>query len=153
MVMQLTHDSRLALSRARFFLEKANASSAESRVEFEAFLEAAIVFARAAVHRFKSKHGKHQNWKEWWDGLSNDPAVNLFRVERNWILKDAPPKIGQKVFVPSIGLGGAQGATNVPASAAEFYYFEDPSTPATATVGRHLDTLANLLADAKRRFT
>ena len=40
--MVLTGDSRHALSRARLFLEKAQTCSGEARVDFEAFLEAAI---------------------------------------------------------------------------------------------------------------
>lgn len=150
--MQVTHDSRSALSRARFFLEKADASPAESRVEFEACLEAAIVFARAAVHRFQSMHEKHPQWKDWWDGLSSNPAVNFFRVERDWILKEAPPKVGQNVFVPCIDLRGEVRGQHIPVRAAEFYYFEDPATPATTTVARHLETVANLLAQAEQRF-
>jgi len=152
-LIQLTHDSRSAISRAAFFLEKAKASAPESRVEFEAFLEAAIVFARAALHRFKSKHEKHRNWRRWWEDLLADPAVNFFRVERDWILKEASPKIGQKIFLPSIGPGGAPEGAYAPASAAEFYYFEDPQTPATLTVERHLDALVKTLADAEQRFT
>ena len=151
--MQLTQDSRSAISRARFFLERASASSADDRVEFEAFLEAAIVFARAAVHRFNSRYGKHPDWKEWWDGLSKNPAMNFFRMERDLILKEAPPQIGQKVFAPFIGPGGSQDEWYVPAIADEFYYFEDPGTPATFTVAKHLDALATLLSEAERRFT
>ncbi len=150
--MQLTHDSRSALLRAEFFLARANTAPPDSRVEFEAFLEAAIIFARAAVHRFKSKYEKHPKWKDWWEGLSSDPSVNFFRVERDWLLKEAPPKIGQKVFLPSFSLSGAHGPAYVPASAGEFYYFEDPGTPATVTVARHLGALANVLAEGERLF-
>jgi hypothetical protein len=121
-------------------------------VEFEAFLEASIVFARSAVHRFKSKHGKHAGWKQWWDGLLNDPAVNFFRTERDWILKQASPRIGQRVFAPFIGPGGAQASAHEPTSASEFYYFENPDTPATDTIDRHLSRLAALLDDAERLF-
>ena len=151
--MQLTHDSRSALSRARFFLERAQTSLADSRVEFEAFLEASIIFARAAVHRFNAKHEKHPAWKKWWNGLSGNPAAEFFRVERDWLLKEAPPKIGQKVFGPFIGPGGTQEQAYTPEKADEFYYFEDPGTSATATVAKHLDALATLLADAERQFT
>jgi hypothetical protein len=94
----VTLESRSALSRAKLFLDKAQVTPADHRVEFEAFLEAAIIYARTAVHRFKSLHEKHAKWKPWWDGLGSDPAVNFFRVERDWILKEASPKIHQKVF-------------------------------------------------------
>lgn len=122
-------------------------------MEFEAFLEASIVFARAAVHRFQTKHQKHPAWKQWWDSLKGNPAAEFFRTERNWLLKDAPPKIGQKVFLPFLGHGGNQELARAPAKAAELYYFEDPGTPATVTVARHLDALAILLARGEQQFT
>jgi hypothetical protein len=124
-----------------------------ARVEFEAFLEAAIVFARAAVHRFKAKHEKHPAWKQWWTSLSGNAAVEFFRIERDWLLKEAPPKIGQKVFAPFIGPKGTSEPGYTPEKADEFYFFDDPDTPATATVARHLDAIATLLADAERLFT
>jgi hypothetical protein len=49
-------------------------------------------------------------------------------------------------------IGVAQSDAYVPAKAAEFYYFERPDTPATVTVARYLDTLADLIADAEHRF-
>ncbi len=150
--MQVTHDSRSAISRANFFLGLAEAAPPESRVEFEAYLEAAIVFARAAVHRFQSKHKKHPQWKSWWNALLKDASVNFFRAERDWILKEGAPKIGQKVFGAFIGPGEESSEGYVPARATEFYYFEDPDIPATETVRRHLDALAKLLADAEPRL-
>ncbi|HEY9444772.1 MAG TPA: hypothetical protein VIQ25_16185 [Gemmatimonadales bacterium] len=120
---------------------------------FEAYLEASIVFARAAVHRLKAKHEKHPAWKQWWDSLSGNQAVEFFRTERDWLLKEAPPKVGQRVFMPFIGHGGTGEPAYVPVRAAEFYYFETPGTPATDTVAKHLDALATLLTDGERQFT
>jgi hypothetical protein len=151
--MQLTHDSRSALSRAKFFLEQAQSSPADARVEFEAFLEASIVFARAAVHRFQAKYEGHPAWKQWWNSLAGNPAVEFCRTERDCLLKEAPPKIGQRIFMPSIGPGGTHVPAYEPAKAAEFYYFDEPGTPATVTVENHLTALANLLTDGERRFT
>lgn len=149
MTIRLTHESRSAVSRARFFLDKAKACPVEARVDFEAFLEAAIVFARAAVHRLKSEHKGHAKWKVWWDGLRGNPAVEFFRAERNWILKEAPPKLGGKIFAPSVG---SATPSNSPVRAAELYYFDDPSVPATATVEGHLKDLEAQLAEGERRF-
>jgi hypothetical protein len=145
----LTLESRHALSRATFFLEKAKACSADARVDFESYLEAVIVFSRAAIHRLKTKHEHHPDWRSWWDSLRGDPSVDFFRTERDWILKEAPPKIGQKVYVPSIG---SDRPSYVPVHAREFYYFEGPDVPATDTVEKHLKTLEKLLAEAERRF-
>jgi hypothetical protein len=149
MAIKLTHESRSAISRARFFLEKAKTCPVDARVDFEAFVEAAIVFARAAVHRLQSRHEKHAQWKEWWNGLRGFPSIEFFRTERDWILKEAAPKIGQKIFAASVG---STEPSHSPATAAELYYFDDPSIPATITVERHLDDLEKRLADAERLF-
>ncbi len=117
MATSLTHESRQALSRAQFFVEKAKECSGDAQVDFEAYIEAAIVFARAAVHRLKTKYERHPDWKDWWDSLRGDPAVEFFRTERDWILKEAPPKIGQKAFVAS---AGSTQPTYTPAYAREF---------------------------------
>ena len=138
----MKHESRHPLSRAEFFLDRAKSCPADARVDFEAFLEACIVFARAAVHRFQAKYQTQPGWKVVWDSWASEPAVEFFRKERDWILKEAPPKIGQKAFVGSAG----------PSMAAGYYYYDGPEIPATATVERHLATLVTLLTDAERAF-
>lgn len=148
----LIHDSRSALSKARFFLEKAASAAPNQRVEFEAYLEAAIVFGRAAVHRFKTLHRGHPDWKSWWDSLLRDETMVFFRDERNWILKEGPPKFGQKIWMPSIGPGGEHIPAEPVASAAALYYFTDPAIPATTTVERHVLELERLLQEAEARF-
>jgi hypothetical protein len=146
-------NSRSALSRARFFLEKAKECPADARVDCEAFLEASIVFARAAMHRIQARYRKHQNWKVWWDSLLDDPSVAFFREERDLILKEASPEVGQKIFMPSIGPSGADIPAPRPYRASEFYYFETPDVEATATVETHLIALERLLVDAEERFS
>ena len=134
---------RHAISRARFFLNLAKQCPIEERDEFEAYLEASIVFARTALHRLKSEHERHSNWEPWWNGLLYDPAVVFFRNERNWILKEGPPKFGQ-----IIREGGPPTCT-----AAELYYYENPQIPATDTVKKHLDAAEALLIEAKSCFS
>lgn len=145
--MRVTPESRHPLFRARFFLEKAKACPPDARVDFEAFLEASIVFARAVVHRLKTKYDRHRNWKAVWDSWAQQPAVQFFREERDWILKEAPPKLGQKIFVASVG---SSEPTAAPSSAAGFYYYDDPQVPATATVEVHLASLEILLTEAEK---
>lgn len=147
--MQVTPESRHALSRTRFFLEKAKACRPDERVDLEALLEASIVFARAAIHRFKTKYERHPSWKAVWDSWAKQPAVQFFRQERDWILKQAAPKLGQKIFVASVG---SSQPTAVPRSAADLYYYEDPEIPAIATVEGHLVSLEGLLTEAEQAF-
>ncbi len=145
----VTHESRTALERAQFFLDKANACRADERVEFEAYLEASIVFARSALHRFKARFQSHPGFKNWWDSLLGDSAVTFARVQRDWILKDASLKIGQKGFAASVS---SDAPSWQPTKAGDFYYFEGPSIPATETVARHLEALKSLLIEAEQRF-
>ncbi len=100
------------------------------------------MFARAALHRLKSRYGSHPEWKAWWDGLLANQSVEFFRDERNWILKEGPPRIGQIVR-----LGGPR-----PELAQELYHYEEIGITATSTVERHLDELAKLISEAEVRF-
>lgn len=138
----MTLPARHAISRAWFFLEKACACSVEERNACEAFMEAAIVFARAALHRAQALHGNHPAWPAWWRSLEKDPAVQFFRVERDWLLKEAPPRVGQ-----IIRFGGSEAARAV-----DFYYFENPQTPATETIWRHLESFETALINAEQSF-
>ncbi len=79
--------------------------------------------------------------KAWWDSLRGNPAIEFFRVERDFILKEGPPKVGQIVRL---------GPT--PLKAEELYYYEDPTVPATATVERHLNAMEKIVTDAENRF-
>lgn len=134
---------RHAISRARFFLNLAKRCSVEKRDEFEAYLEASIIFGRAALHRLQSEHRRKSNWKQWWKGLLTNSAVIFFRDERNWILKESPPKIGQKII-----LGGSPTTM-----ASELYYYENPQIPATDTVEKHLNAVEVILVEAQSRFS
>ncbi len=147
--MQVTHESRSALERSRLFLRLAADCAADQRVEFEAFIEAAIVFARAALHRLQAKHERHAQWKSWWRGLSGNPAIEFFRTERDWLLKEAPLKIGQRGFAASIG---SSRPSYEPSKASEFYFFESPDVPATDTVVGHLKELERVLKNGEATF-
>ena len=150
MSQQATRESRQALSGAKFFLERAKSCRAEARVDFEAFIEAAIVFARAAIHRMKSRHGHRNGWTEWWDSLRGDPAIEFFRRERDWILKESSARIGQKVYLHSVG---SKKPPAFPPMARDYYYFKDPQTPATVTVEKHLIALERRVVEAEARFS
>jgi hypothetical protein len=133
---------RHALSRARFFLDKAKKCSAVQRDDFEAYLEASIVFARAALHRLDSEYKKCVDWKTWWEGIANQSSVRFFRDERNWILKQSSTKINQIIYV-----GGKPDAI-----AADLYYYETPKTRPTDTVEKHLNEVVKSVLEAQDRF-
>lgn len=137
--MTIAHE-RAAIARAEFFLALAEQCPPEQRSEFEAFLEAAIVFARAALHRLKGEFESHPAWKAWFAQLKGNPSVEFFREHRDFLLKEAPPKVGQII------------SFNPVASAAQLYYFEDPSVTATETVRKHLQSYAKTLLDGEACF-
>ena len=122
------------------FLEKARTCRVDQKNDFEAFLEASIIYTRSAMHRLQKQYQSHPKWKPWWDSLRSDPSIAFVQDERNWILKEAPPKIGQVIHV---------GPQPSPASSCYFY---ETSVPATDTVSRHLERTAELIADGERRF-
>ncbi len=134
--------SRHALSRARLFLRMADDCTVQQRVEFEALLEASIVFGRTALLRLKEKYEKHTKWKAWWGELLANPSGRFFKTERNWIVHEAPPKVGQVI-------GGAAQASN---RAADLYYYESPNVRATDTVRRHLDEMERVELQALSYF-
>lgn len=117
---------RHAVSRAYFFLDLAERCDTHTRDHCEAFMEAAIVFARTAIHRLRTQFHRHPEWKPWFESLLGDASVMFFRRERDHILKTGPPKVGQII-------GGA------PQRAAEMYYYETSDIPATVTIRRHVD--------------
>lgn len=145
----LLDESRSAISRARLFLQLAEKCTIHERGHFEAFVEAAIVFSRAAVHRFKNENEAHPKWDIWWDCIAGNAAIKFFRAERNWILKEASSRIGQRGFAASVS---SSGPTQSPTKATEMYFYETPSVSATATVERHLAALEQLLGNAQDLF-
>lgn len=157
---------RDAISRARFFLQQAreypyseNLSDSE---EFKSYLEAAIIFGRVAIHRVhraaentvKGDPRMRADVRAWWDALLEDPASRFFREERDFILKQGPPMVGQIVRLPSVF--GEDSPTIIkpesPLKAEELYYYENPERPATVTAERHLASVAKTVADAEDRF-
>ncbi len=92
-------DSRSALGRARFFMVKAQTAPAAEREAYEAYLDAAIVFARAALNRTHKQFHNRPWFKAVWDSLLNDDAVNFFRLHRNGRLREAPTRVGQKIVL------------------------------------------------------
>lgn len=135
-----TFSPRHAISRAQFFLGLANDCSASRREDFEAYLEAAIIFGRTALHRLKHEFESHTDWKPWFDSLRGNPSVEFFREHRDFILKEGPPKVGQII--------GFQEITKASA-----LYFFQPGESANTTVKKHLNEIAALISDASTRFS
>lgn len=113
--------------------------SPSQRDEFEAFLEAAIIFGRSSLDRLKKEFKSHSGWSSWFAALKGNPSVEFFREHRNFILKEASPKVGQRIGFQPVDI------------AADLYFFE-PNEPATATVRNHLSVIAKLVQEASNRF-
>ncbi len=134
-----------AISRARFFLKKAVGCNADQGDEFEAYLDAAIIFARTALLRIESAYKSHPHWRPWWDNLLVDhntsPAVEFLRHERNHILHKASAKINRVIHIGQTLAG-----------ASDSYYYETSEISPTDTVQKHIDTTENIVLDADSRF-
>jgi hypothetical protein len=145
---------RDAITRARFFLKQARSCRYSDDLTwqepFEAYMEAAIIFGRIAIHRLKkSADRKARNnpslkaaVKAWWDSIRNDPAIQFFRGQRDFIVHEGPPKVGQTLYGP----GGP-----LPQKA-EAYYFFEKNIPATETIERHLNAVEKIVTAADARF-
>ena len=132
---------RHAIARAEFFLALAENCDVQNRQDFEAFIEAAIIFARTAIHRLKTQFEHHPDWSLWFASIKEDPAVCFFRHQRDFILKEASPKMGQVISFNPVSL-----ATNL-------YYFETPSIDAATTVRKYIQSLATTIIEAENRFS
>jgi hypothetical protein len=145
---------RDAITRAWFFLGQARScpysDEPTARESFEAFLEATIVFSSVAVHRLHREALRRAKIDPslkaavdaWWASLLNDPASQFFRVERDFIAKVGPPKVGQIVR-----MGGP-----APRMMEELYFYETSDIPATETIERHLSSVERIVTDAEKRF-
>ena len=122
-------------------MAKADLCQRHERDEHETYLEAAIAFGRSEIQRLEPKHKGHSQWKAWWQSLLNDPSVQFLREHRDHILHEAPPKIGQTVYVG-----------HEPPSVAHYYHYEDQSVPAADTVRRHLARVRQLSEEARKLF-
>ena len=117
------------------------------REPFEAYMEAAIVFGRVAIARFKKAAEKKARSdpelkaavKEWWDSLKGDPAIEFFKEERDFIVHERPPVVGQNLYGPGVPH---------PQKAEGFYFYETetPDTPVTDTIERHLNSVEKLVS-------
>ena len=126
-------DSRSAISRAKFFLAKAQESPLTERQEYEAYLDAAIIFARSALHRVHKQFGSYPWFKAVWDSLLNDDAVNFFRLHRDRVLKEAPIKVGQRIVMGAVE------------NKADALYFFEPDKAASETVAKHIARIAAIV--------
>lgn len=134
-------DHRSALARARFFLLKARKCSVSSLEQYEAFIDASIIFTRAALHRFRGKWDSHADFAAWWKELLADESVKFFGKHRNLILKEAPAKIGQRIVVG----GNAE-------SFADDLYFFNPNESACDSLENFLVQLEASLTAANDKF-
>jgi hypothetical protein len=132
---------RDAISRARLFLDLADECPMAQRDRCEAFMEAAIIFCRAALHRVQGQYEGQPGWKDWWDGLLNDPDLKFVREHRDWIVKEAPEKFNQ-VIRPGQPFPFA----------ADAYYYEHHTIRATTTLRRYVDATERHVQDADARF-
>lgn len=132
--MNMSHE-RTALARAEFFLGLAENCAPEHRKEFEAFLEASIVFARTAIQRMKEKFESESKYKIWLKELSGNVAVEFFRENRDFILKEDSMKIGQIITFNPIE------------NASQLYYIEEPSVTATETVRKYFELCSKIITE------
>lgn len=147
----VTVESRTAIGRSKLFLSKARLCDPGARIDFEAYIEASIVFARAALHRLQTKYQKRPGWKPWWASLEHDAAIQFFRDHRNWVLKEASLKINQIIYMGSIPPSKESEGEKESLTAERYYCFERDEAP-TKTIEKHLRRLEAIDREAHRLF-
>jgi hypothetical protein len=154
----MSFPKRHAISRARFFLELAEGCTVDERDAFEAYLEAAIIFGRTAIHRLIPLYENHPGWKAWFDSLWGDSSIEFFKEYRDDILHERPAKFGQIIAPPTITPPGQPDyfEDDRVTRAADLYYISDyggdPTTPATDTVKYHLEVIMGYVETAENKF-
>ena len=135
-----TKNPRHPLARAEFFLALAEKCLTTQLSEFEAYLEASIIFARSAMHRLETEFEKHPEWKAWFKSMDADESVNFFRNQRDFILKECAPPLVQIVN------------SNVVARASELRRFDGIQIDAASHVRSLLNRYSALLLSAEQQF-
>lgn len=122
-------------------MDLADQCKSSERDAHEAYMEAAIVFCRTAIHRLKTRYERCTGWKSWFESLRNNASVNFIRSERDFILKEAPPKVGQVVRVGQMI-----------ERAKDLYYYESIDIPAIETVRRHVNEIERVIREGESKF-
>ena len=133
-------DHRHGLARAEFFLRLSENCSVDQLSEFEAHLEASIIFARSAIQRMQLEFKSHPKWKNWFALMANEPSINFFREERDLVLHECPTHLTQIINF------------NAVKRATELRRFKGADVDAASHVRGHLQSYRTLLDDADRRF-
>ena len=133
---------RHAISRAKFFVTLADQCPVSERDAHEAFMEAAVVFCRTAIHRLQTRYEKCTDWKIWFNSLKDNPSIRFIRKERDWILKEAPPKVGQRICI------GHQ----IEKAKCLYYFVGETDSSAIDTVVRHVDEIERVIREGDQKF-
>ena len=143
---------RHSIARAKFFINLADQCPVAERDNHEAFMEAAIVFCRAAIHRLRTRYKKSPDWKTWFESLRGNPSIEFIKEERDWILKEAPPKVGQRIILGTPV--GQEVIDDSPIEKAKHLYYFVGETDKTAidTVRRHIDEIERIVREGEHNF-
>ena len=89
----------------------------------------------------KNDTKKRPDWETWFDPLRRNSSVEFIQNERNVIVHEAPPKVGQVLHV------GQQ------VDLAKWcYYYDSPVIPAIDTVRGHVRETARIILEGESMF-
>ncbi len=85
------NSAREYIEKARFFVEKARIAETRDEVDFQNFLETAIVWARSVTFVLQTQYKRVPGFEDWYakwqDQLGKDPLARFFLEQRNFVLK------------------------------------------------------------------
>jgi len=122
---------RTAIARANIMLSLAEECSIKEREQYEALVEAAIIFARAGLHRWK-KDASYSCEK--WRNIENNNSVKFLKNYRDMVLKESEVPFTQIIDFSQ---------NNAPRKSDSLYCFE-VGISACQTVREHLKFVESL---------
>jgi len=101
----------LTLSKALFFLDRAEEEGLDDRQAFSNYLEAAIVFGRSVTFHLQKQYAHAESFNAWYarqqERMKADPVLGYMLDKRNFILKIGPAGVHGRFFASFTATGHA----------------------------------------------
>jgi len=123
--------ARLKIEQARFFEARASeAISAQQRVAFYNFIEAAIVFARSVTLFLQKEYTHKPGFNNWYSSkremMKKDPIFAFFLEKRNYVLKEGSAGVYRVVHLISKAKIGFSSFAEINVLRGQPWYHQSP---------------------------
>ena len=91
---------------------------------------------------YQTRYKKCPDWRIWFNPLEHNLSIQFIRTERDWNLKEAPPKVGQRIYV----------GIEIEKAKCLYYYVSEPDRTAIDTVRRHVAEIERIIREGEQKF-